>query len=62
MLLGLGYQPEASLPALDHIEQAGALRAFRAMQEKTQRLVATLPSQVEYLTHVRAQTGAPVLA
>jgi tryptophan 6-halogenase len=61
MLLGLNYRPAASLPALDHIEHERALLAFRQLREKTQRLVATLPSQVEYLTHVRAQTGAPVV-
>jgi tryptophan 6-halogenase len=60
MLLGLNYQPAASLPALDHIDPAGAHRAFRAMREKTERLVSTLPSQLEYLSHVRLQAGAPV--
>ncbi|HYX22637.1 MAG TPA: tryptophan 7-halogenase, partial [Thermoanaerobaculia bacterium] len=60
MLLGLNYQPEKSLPALDHIDTAGAQRAFRAMKEKTERLVSTLPSQLEYLSHVRLQTGVPV--
>ncbi len=62
MMMGLNYQPETSLPALDHIDPAGAHRAFRMMREKTNRLVATLPSQVEYLSHVREQVGAPVLA
>lgn len=60
MLLGLNYQPPSSLPALDHIDPAGALRAFRAMREKTERLVSTLPSQLEYLSHIRQQAGAPV--
>lgn len=58
MLLGLNYRPESSLPALDHIEQERALHAFRHLREKAQRLVATLPSQLEYLTHVRAESGA----
>ncbi|HEX6904649.1 MAG TPA: tryptophan halogenase family protein [Thermoanaerobaculia bacterium] len=62
MLLGLNYHPETSLPALDHIPTAGAERAFRMMRERTERLVATLPTQLEYLTHVRAQEGAPVVA
>ncbi|HKI01978.1 MAG TPA: tryptophan halogenase family protein [Thermoanaerobaculia bacterium] len=62
MLLGLGYVPEESLAALDHINDATALKAFHLMRERTNRLVATLPSQVEYLTHVREQVGAPVLA
>ncbi len=60
MLLGLNYQPPSSLPALDHIDPAGALRAFRAMREKTERLVSTLPSQLEYLSHIRQQAGAPI--
>jgi len=60
MLLGLNYQPEQSLPALDHIDPAGAQRAFRAMKEKTERLVSTLPSQLEYLTRVREEAAVPV--
>jgi hypothetical protein len=62
MLLGLNYHPESSLPALDHIPPAGAERAFRMMREKTERLVATLPTQLEYLSHVRAQEGVSVVA
>jgi len=62
ILLGLNYYPETSLPALDHIDPAGALRAFRMMREKANRLVAALPSHVEYLSHVREQVGAPVIA
>lgn len=53
MLLGLNYRPEANLPTLDHVDEGNARLAFRALREKTQRLVATLPSQYEYLTHVR---------
>jgi tryptophan 6-halogenase len=62
MLLGLNYHPESSLPALDHIPPAGAERAFRMMREKTERLVATLPTQLEYLSHVREQEGVSVVA
>jgi flavin-dependent dehydrogenase len=61
MLLGLNYRPEASLPALDHVEQERGVHAFRLLRDKTQRLVSTLPSQLEYLTHVRAKTGASVV-
>ena len=61
MLLGLNYRPSASLPALDHIGPEKALQAFRLLHAKAQRLVSTLPSQLEYLTHVRARTGAPVV-
>jgi flavin-dependent dehydrogenase len=60
MLMGLGYHPETSLPALDHLDDRNALRAFRALREKTQRLSLTLPSQYEYLTHMREQAGAPI--
>ncbi|HZF14236.1 MAG TPA: tryptophan halogenase family protein [Thermoanaerobaculia bacterium] len=61
MLLGLNYGPPSNLPALDHIEPEKALHAFRLLSEKAQRLVSTLPSQLEYLTHVRATTGVKVL-
>jgi tryptophan 6-halogenase len=56
MLLGLNYAPVRSLPALDHLDDTNALLAFRALREKTQRLVATLPSQFEYLQHLRRET------
>ena len=55
MLLGLNYRPERSLPALDHLDDTNALLAFRALRERTERLVATLPSQFEYLSHLRAE-------
>jgi tryptophan 6-halogenase len=55
MLLGLGHQPETSLPALDHMDDRNALAAFRAMRERSEYLAATLPSQYDYLTHVRTQ-------
>jgi hypothetical protein len=58
MLLGLNYRPVASLPALDHIEHDTILHAFRMLRDKSRRLVSTLPSQLEYLTHVRSKTGA----
>src|SRR6185369_16924619 len=49
MLLGLGYRPEHPLPILNQMDDANALRAFSAMQEKADRLCRTLPSQYEYL-------------
>jgi flavin-dependent dehydrogenase len=61
MLLGLNYRPEASLPALDHIDQERGLSSFRLMHERTQRLVSTLPSVVEYLSHVRSKADASVV-
>ncbi len=57
MLLGLNCIPERSLPALDHVDDANALHAFRALRERTQRLVATLPSQYEYLQTLRSQAS-----
>jgi tryptophan halogenase len=64
MLLGLGGPLEASLPALDLLSPRRAQAAFDAVKSRTARLVASLPSQWEYLTHVRATAGAgqrPVL-
>jgi tryptophan halogenase len=55
MLLGLGHQPETHHPALDHLDDNRALAAFRAMRERSEYLASTLPSQYEYLTHVRTQ-------
>jgi tryptophan 6-halogenase len=62
MLLGLNYWPETSLPALDSIDDEKAHHAFRMLREKTRHLVSTLPSQLEYLTHVRSKAGATVAA
>ena len=62
MLLGLNYWPEASLPALDNVQDEKASLAFRMLREKTRHLAATLPSQLEYLTHVRSRAGAAVTA
>jgi len=62
MLLGLNYRPQVDLPALAQIDPANALGAFRRMRAKSERLAAELPSQYEYLTHVRESTGAPVFA
>jgi tryptophan halogenase len=57
MLLGLNYQPQRSLPALDHLDDTNALNAFRALRERTERLVATLPTQLEYLTGLRMEAS-----
>ena len=57
MLLGLGHQPETHHPALDHLDDRNALAAFRAMRERSEYLAATLPSQYEYLSHVRNQAA-----
>jgi tryptophan halogenase len=63
MLLGLGHHPDASLPVLDQMDDRNALETFRKIKERAQYLVATLPSQYEYLTHVRqraSRTEVPV--
>ncbi|MEP7009456.1 MAG: tryptophan halogenase family protein [Acidobacteriota bacterium] len=60
MLLGLNYRPMSSLPALDQVPSGNALRAFSALRERTRKLVAELPSQLEYLTFIREQVGAAV--
>ena len=56
MLLGLSHQPDASLPALDFMDNRNAMTAFRGLRERSKHLVSTLPSQYEYLSHVRAKT------
>jgi len=53
MLLGLNFQPEQNLPVLDLLDDQRAAAAFSAIRQKTERLVRTLPSQYEYLSHVR---------
>lgn len=55
MLLGLNYRPDRSLPVLDHMDDSNALAAFRALRKRTDELVATLPSQLEYLRSVRTE-------
>lgn len=57
MLLGLNHQPEHSLPVLDFLDDRNALEAFRKMRRKSDYLVKNLPSQYEYLSHVRAHAG-----
>lgn len=57
MLLGLGYQPEHSLPALDHINDGKALATFRTIKERADHLCSALPSQYDYLTAMRLQTS-----
>ena len=57
MLLGLGYVPPSNLPVLEHIPSQNALREFEALKARSQQLVNDLPSQYEYLSHVRAQTA-----
>ena len=58
MLLGLNRVPEANLPVLDCMDDRNALEMFRTIRAKTDRLVATLPSQYEYLSHIREEKSA----
>jgi len=53
MLLGLGYRPSSYMPTLDHMDDAQARQMFAAIRRKATSLVASLPSQFEYLTHMR---------
>jgi len=57
MLLGLNHQPEVSLPVLEFLDDRNAIEAFRKVRRKSEYLVATLPTQYEYLSHIRAQAG-----
>ncbi|MEA2691121.1 MAG: tryptophan 5-halogenase [Acidobacteriota bacterium] len=57
MLLGLNFQPEQNLPVLDLLDDRKASAAFTAIRQRTEHLVKTLPSQFEYLSHVRAQAA-----
>lgn len=50
MLLGLGYQPDDSLPVLNYLNDINALEAFREIKERSWYLCNTLPSQYDYLT------------
>jgi 2-polyprenyl-6-methoxyphenol hydroxylase-like FAD-dependent oxidoreductase len=49
MLLGLGFRPTSSLPALDFMDDRPALAVFDSIRERSLQLTATLPSQYEYL-------------
>jgi len=57
MLLGLNQRPDVSLPILDFLGDDNALSEFRRIRHKARQLVMSLPSQYEYLSHVRAQSG-----
>ena len=54
MLMGLGHLPDSPLPMLDHLDPAEANAMFKSIQQQTTRLLQSLPSQYEYLRHVRA--------
>jgi tryptophan 6-halogenase len=54
MLLGLNFHPDRNLPVLDLLSDQRAAQAFDAIRQRTEHLVETLPSQYEYLSHVRA--------
>jgi tryptophan halogenase len=53
MLLGLNRQPRSYLPSLDLLDERRAQAMFAAIRARTRHLVRTLPSQYEYLTHMR---------
>lgn len=53
MLLGLNYVPREPRPLLDHIDPSPARSAFSSIEAQAHALVQSLPSQYEYLTHMR---------
>jgi tryptophan halogenase len=53
MLLGLGFRPKHGLPVLDHMPKDKAMATFKEIKERADYLCKHLPSQYEYLTHVR---------
>ncbi|MDY7231581.1 tryptophan halogenase family protein [Hyalangium rubrum] len=53
--MGVNYVPENHLALLDLLDPEPAKKAFAALQERSQRLVSTLPSHHEYLKHMRAR-------
>ena len=53
ILLGLNYQPESYHPLLDSRDEASAQAAFRSIRKKAAHLVRSLPSQYDYLAHMR---------
>ena len=55
ILLGLNYQPETYHPLLDSRDEARAQAAFRSIRKKADHLVQALPSQYDYLEHMRAK-------
>lgn len=58
ILLGMNYEPEAYHPVLDVRDEAKARAMFRTIREKSARLVQSLPSQYEYLKHMRNGAAA----
>jgi tryptophan halogenase len=50
MLMGLGLLPKQGLPVLEYKCDKKALEVFKALKQRTDHLVATLPTQYEYLT------------
>jgi tryptophan halogenase len=58
MLLGLNYIPPSYPAALDMLDDSKARAMFAGIKAQAERLVRTLPSQYEYLAHMRAQVAA----
>jgi hypothetical protein len=53
ILLGLNYQPETYHPSLDARDEAKARAAFHSIRDTAARLVQELPTQYDYLQHMR---------
>ncbi|MET0399060.1 MAG: tryptophan halogenase family protein [Longimicrobiaceae bacterium] len=58
MLLGLNYEPDTYLAALDYLDEGQAKEMFAQIRRKAEFLVRSLPSQYEYLTHIRQERPA----
>ena len=52
MLLGLGLHPSSYLPVLNHLDESSAKSMFASIRARSQKLLQSLPSQYEYLTHM----------
>lgn len=53
MLLGLNFRPPEAPSLIDHLPDGEAIEMFDRIQRRANHLVETLPSQFEYLTHLR---------
>ena len=57
LLAGLKKVPMTPNPLIHHFDGSAAKKAFADIKKRTEELVATLPGQREYLTHVYRKAG-----
>jgi tryptophan 6-halogenase len=60
MLLGLGRLPAGYPPLLDSLDESKARAMFQRAKQRAAHLVETLPSQYEYLAHLRPHRSSAV--